>query len=256
MKAQWKYAFMAGWRTRGWVTGISLLMMLVFVLIASAVSAGKLHQAVLIPFMSLGGCAIGAAAIMCVISDTVIIRRMYSAPDAYLFALTPAPSRQKLLANLLTMAVLDVVPLAALITGQVYLSLSFVGGNLWQMVMGIAGLSARDVLFVVWSALTIFAAYLLFMMLILFCITAAKSFLSNVKASGFLAFLLFLGCLYLFSLCQLLLIPFGEATVEFGVFINITLAAGAYPAYFILILAYTAGLFALTSKLMERKLNI
>jgi len=77
-----------------------------------------------------------------------------------------------------------------------------------------------------------------------------------MPASGFLAFLLACGCFYVVSLLQLLLAPFGEVGWQ-GFLIVITLSPGAAgPLLTLLTLIEAAGLFVLTSKLMERKINL
>jgi hypothetical protein len=231
--------------------------MLAFVLFASG---GTLPWPAYVTFLAIGGCAIGAVSVTCVISDIIIIRRIFYAPDAYLYALAPVPGSKRLAANVIAMAVLDIIPLAAIITGQVYLALSFVDANLWRTIWAVAGTGAAsvasDVMFIIWSIITVIAAYLMVMMIILFCIAASKSFLYHMRASGLLAVLLGWGCFYVFSLLGLLLAPFGAVAWVGGMFFVITVTGGALPVYAALILLFTAVLFILTSKLTERKLNI
>jgi hypothetical protein len=53
-----------------------------------------------------------------------------------------------------------------------------------------------------------------------------------------------------------LLIPFGTVTVWRSFFITVTVGDLGMVVFTLLLLAEAAGLFVLTSKLMERKLNI
>jgi hypothetical protein len=253
IKTQFKYAFMAGLRMRGATIGGTMLVLLVFVLLAAS---GSLHPVANIAFVALGGCAMGTVIVVSIIADITSIRRIFSAPDAYFYALTPAPGWKKLAANVAAMAILDIVPLAVMITGQVYLSLSFAGGNILSTAMSVAQVSTPDVIYIIWAALAILAAYLLFMMVILFCVAAKKSFLYHTRAPGLLAVLLGWGCFYAFSLLHLLLAPFGTVTWHGGPWIAISLRGGALPLYALFILLCAGGLFVLTSKLTERKLNI
>jgi uncharacterized RDD family membrane protein YckC len=93
------------------------------------------------------------------------------------------------------------------------------------------------------------------MMVINLSITAKKSLLFSVPASGLLAFLLACACFYVISLLQLLLIPFGTVQ-RYGLLILLNLGSNALPFYALLTLLEAAALFVITSKLMERKINL
>ena len=73
---------------------------------------------------------------------------------------------------------------------------------------------------------------------------------------GLLAFLLACGCFYIVSLLQLVLAPFSEIQ-RYGLIFILSIGHGAaIPVYILLTLLEAAVLFVLTSKLMERKMNI
>jgi hypothetical protein len=79
--------------------------------------------------------------------------------------------------------------------------------------------------------------------------------LYSIPASGLLAFLLACVCLYVISLLQLVLIPFG-AVDRYGLLIILNLGSNGLPFYVLLTLLEAAALFVMTAKLMERKMNL
>ncbi|MCL2809882.1 MAG: hypothetical protein FWD24_07450, partial [Treponema sp.] len=100
------------------------------------------------------------------------------------------------------------------------------------------------------------ANYVLFVIIILFCVSAKKSIFYSKPASGLLAFLLALGCFYAISLLQLLLVPFASIQV-FALTITLSPVNPAmYPFHTILTIMEIIVLFYLTAKLLERKVNI
>jgi len=140
---------------------------------------------------------------------------------------------------------------------ETYLSITLGGGRgLWSTILLHVRENPDETALVISFAVLLIAAYILTLMIIMFCITAKKSFLYKKPASGFLAFLLACGCFYVSSLLQLLSAPF--SIVERYLFmIIITPASGiAIPFLIVLTLLEAAGLFILTSKLMERKINL
>ena len=250
---QLKYAFLSGWRIRGVVISITIPFMLVFGLLGTLFN---LPSAAHITAIALGGNAIGALFIVCLVADIAVIRRIFFAPDAYLLALTPTPRGKTLLANVIAMAALDIIPLAAVITGQVWLVYNYVPNDIFAFIGNLIkiGASPLDIIYIIGMCVLVIAGYLFLLSLILFCITASKSVL--FKKSWLCVPLLVIGCLCVFSLSQILLAPFGAVTREYVVFIQITLNGEAAPLYALLVLLHAAGLLLLTSKLMERKLNI
>jgi hypothetical protein len=254
VKAQFKYAFLTGLHTRGAVFAVIFLMNLVFIILGSL---GWLPFAAHITAVSLGGVAIAVMLAANIISDVAVARRMFAAPEAYLYALTPAPRRKTLLASLITMMTLDIVTMAVVITGEVWLSMNLAGRGLWRTIGDAIrrNIGAREALYIFWTILLLFVGYMLYMLIILFSVAAKKSVFFKLPASGLLAFLLACGCFFAVNLSQFLFAPFGTVW-RYGIFFTITVSNAAMPAYILLLLLQATGLFVLTSKLMERKMNI
>ena len=254
MKAQFKYAFLAGLYVRGGVFAVIFVMNLVFITLGSL---DLLPPAGHVTAVSLGGIAIAVMMAANIVGDIAVARRMFAAPGAYLHALTPVPRRKTLLAGVLAMAVMDFVTMAVVIAGEVWLSLNLAGGGLWRIIWNAVRANAADLPYVFFFILMLIAGYLLIMAVILFCVTAEKSVFYKMRASGLIMFLLACGCFYAASLLQLVLAPFGSVE-RYGVLITLHLPfRGAVPPlYILLILLEAAVLFVLTSKLMERKMNI
>ena len=256
MKAHFKYIFRSSINTRGGVFAVILAMMLVFIALSSL---DLFPLAAQITAVSLGGLAIAVMSVVNIVDDIVIIRRMFSAPGAYLLALTPAPRRKTLLASVVAMMAMDIVTMAIVISGEVWLALMLAGevsGNALRVAFdAIRILDIPVLLYTIFGAFMLAAGYLLVMMTILFCITVKKSILYKKPASGFMTALLACGCIYVFSLLGILMAPFGTVRSH-GMFINITLVSELMPAYALLLLLEAAGLFIITSRLLERKMNI
>ena len=117
-------------------------------------------------------------------------------------------------------------------------------------------MGASEALYGFLLLLLFIACYLFFLMVILFSVTAKKSILYKKPASSLLALLLGIACIYVGNLLWFVLVPFGSVSA-YGAFITITVSSQAGLVIAVLLtLVETAGLFALTSKLMERKMNI
>jgi len=252
MKAQIKYAFRSGLSFRGAAFAVIFVMDAVFITLGSL---GLLPVAAQITAVSLGGVAIAAMLVFDIIGDISVIRRMFSVPEAYLYALTPSPRWKTLLASVVVAAILDIVTMAVVITAEVWLSLILAGEENSRAVWEFISANASELPFILWSAALLAAGYLLVMMIILFCVTARKSILNGFPASGLLAFLLGCVCFYVVSLLQLALIPF-SAVNRLGLLIILNLDNNALPFYALLTLLEAAVLFVLTSKLMERRINL
>lgn len=253
MKAQFKYAFLAGLHVRGVAFAVLFVMNVTFITLGSL---GLLPLPVLITAVSLGGIGIAAMLAANIGGDVFIARRMFAVPDAYLHALTPIPRWKTLLASITAMTAMDLFTMIFVIASQVWLVFNLVGGNIAQMAWDTIRAHNPNMLHILWFILALIACYLLVVMIILFCVTAKKSFLFKLPASGFLAFLLACGCFYAVSVLQLVLAPISEVQ-RFGFLIMITpLSSAAYPVLIILTLLEAAALFVITSKLMERRINL
>ena len=253
MKAQFKYAFITGLYIRGQVFAVIFIMNAVFIILGAL---GLLPLAAHITAVSLGGVAIAVMLAADIIADVFIARRMFSAPEAYLHALTPVPRRRTLLASVITMAVLDIVTMAVVITQEVWLSFNLAGDSIKQLVWDFINSERAQLVYALWCILLLIAFYFLLMMVIMFCVTMKKSVFFKMPVPGLLAFLTACGCFYVASLLQLILAPFGDVQ-RYWLLIIITLNNGtAIPLLILLTLLETAALFILTSKLMERKINL
>ena len=253
MKAQFKYSFLAGLFVRLPVFIVIVVMTLGFGIFRSL---GMLPQAARITAAALGGVAISVMLAVNIIGDINIARRMFHPPDAYLHALTPAPRRHTLFASLISMVAMDVVTMAPVIAGEVWMGMN-IGENYYaaRAIWGVARLSWGDILTILSCVVCAIIGYALFLLIIMFCVAAGKSFLYKMPASGFLAFLLGCASFYVCNLLQLLLTPFGYLE-RYGLFFTLHLAGGAMLPLILLTGLTAAGMFALTSYLLERKVNL
>jgi len=254
VKAQFKYAFHAGGRTRFMVFLPIVIMQIIFI------TLGVLN---LLPFpaqvvsVSLSGVSIAVMAVFNILGDIAITRRLFSPPGAYLYALTPTPRYKALLASVISMTVMDLFTMGIVIFGQVWLALNLAGGfmdmSIWSMISEQLHWLPTLLLLLVQAI----SAYLIVMMTILFCITARKSFLFHKSAGGFLAVLLAFGVMYIISLTPIILAPFSYGGLErFWFTLTIRLTNIGTILYPLLLFFNAAVLFFLTAKLMERKMNI
>ena len=252
MKAQFKYAFRAGFSARGIVFTVIFTMNLVFIILGSL---RLLPLAALITAVSLGGTAIAVMMALNIVGDVAIVRRMFAAPGAYLHALTPAPRRQILISSTLTMMVMDIVTMAVVIIGEVWLSLILAGDNIGDIVFQAISTNAPGLWYGFSLVALLISGYLLVMMIILFSVTMRKSVFYQKPAGGLLTALLSIGVIYATSLSTLLLAPFGTVS-RFGIFFTVTIGWVGSIFYILLTLIQAAVLFILTAKLMERRMNI
>lgn len=254
MKAQFKYAILNGLQMRGITFIIIFTLNTVFILLGSL---GLLPVAAKITAVSLGGVAIAVMFAANLVGDISIARRMYHTPDSYLNMLTPVPRWKILLTSVTTMAAMDIITMVIVIIQEVWMSFILAGTEgIWRLIVLAMREYPTEASYVFWGFLFIIAGYLLVLMIIMFCVTAKKSILFKVPASGFLTFLLACGCIYILSLLQIVLAPFGSIQRQ-GIFIIINLSGTAFlPVPFVLMLFGTIVLFFITSKLMERRINL
>ena len=253
MKAQFKYTFLSGLHARGGVFVVIFIMNFIFIVLGSL---GLLPFAAKVTAVALGGVAIAVMMACNIVDDISIVRRMFAAPTAYLYALTPAPRQETLLANIIAMLVMDIVTMAVVICGEVWLSFILAGEGIGR-VMGeaIQLLSAPELLLGILYIALMLAGYLLFLMIILFGVAIKRSVFYHKQAGGLLTVVSVLGVIYIISLMPIILAPFGTVS-RFIVFFTITLSGVGTAMYLLLTLMQTAALFVLTSRLMERKINI
>ena len=252
MKAQFKYAFLSGLYARGGVFAVIFIMNVTFIALGSL---GLLPLAAHITAVSLGGVAITVMMAANIIGDIAIVRRMFTAPGAYLHALTPAPRWNILLASIIAMLAMDFTTMAFVISSEVWLSFNLAGNDIWNMVWNYIRENPQNLNYLLWGILLVAAGYLFIVLIILFSVAAKKSVFYKMPASGILSFILACACVYAASLLQLVLTPLG--TIErHGIFIILTLGSKAAPLYVLLILLEAAALFIITSKFIEKRINI
>ena len=250
MKAQFKYAFLAGLYARGPVFAVIFVMNTVFIVLGSM---GLLPLPAHITAVSLGGVAVAVMMAFNIVGDISVIRRIYHAPGAYLYALTPIPRWKTLLSSIIAMAVMDLISMFIVIFQIVWLSLNLSG--VWHVFIEAVRSEPSYYVYMLWASLYLTAGYLLMVTLILFCITAKRSIFFKKPASGLLCFLLACACLYVMSLVQMILAPFGTVA-RYGLIFIISFGSEVLPFYILLIFLEAAVLFVLASKLLERRVNI
>jgi len=253
MKAQFKYAIRAGGSSRLIAFAIIFVMNLVFIVLGTI---GVLPLAAQITAVSLAGTAIGVVAIFNIISDISMIHRLFAAPGAVFYALTPVPRKKTLAASVITMFVIDFITLSTSIVSVIILSINlgsrYTGLNTWDM---LSTYGAPEIRYILLALALILAAYLYIVMIIVFCCALRKSIFYSKRLGGLLTFLSAVGIFYLTSLTPVLLAPFGVVTWFYG-FITVTIGYLGMGMYAVIILLLTAAMFILSSRLMERKLNI
>ena len=253
MKAQFKYAFMAGLFARGPVFAVIFVMNTVFIILGSL---NMLPIAAHITAVSLCGVGIAVMLAVNIIGDIAIARRMFSSPEAYLHALTPVPRHKPLLAGVITMAAMDLVTMVYMIIAQVWLSLNMVGREAIQEFWNEFNAHNNLAIYIIGFILLGIAAYLFILMVIMFCVTAKKSIFYTLPASGFLALLLACACFYANNLLQLFLVPFSDIQRHLFFIILTPESKIMFPVLILLTLLEAGVLFVLSSKLLERRVNL
>jgi len=259
MKVQFKYAFRAGLSPRLTVLCVITLLNLAFIVPGVL---GVLPLAAQIVGVSLSGCAIAVMLVFNVLGDISIMNNTFSA-KAVIFALTPVHRGKTLAANAISMLIMDFVSMAIAICGTVLLAINvgnnFADVNTWGMMYyaelpwGVSPVFlARNIIL---PLLIFVAAYLSIVMTAFFSIALRKSVLYSVPAGGFLASLIAVAIVYITNLLNLLLIPFGSVNRFYFMF-NINLGYLGMGMYALLLFIVAAVLFVLTSRILEKKINI
>jgi hypothetical protein len=253
MKAQFKYALRAGLYMRCGAFAAVFLVNTLFIILGTM---GLLPLGVHILSVTLGGLAVAAMLAANIGGDVAIARRMFSSPEAYLHALTPVPRWKILLASIVTMAVMDLVTMTFVIVSQTWIVFNLLGDDFKNFLWNTVSTYAPQYMHWLWGIPYILAGYFLILMIILFCVTSKMSIFYRLPGATLLSLLLACACFYANNILQLVLAPFG--TVElFGIYIIITVSGKiGLPVFTFLTLAEAAALFYLTSKLMERRMNI
>jgi len=253
MKAQFKYAFLTGLKYRCPVFIVIFTMNILFILLGSL---GMLPLAAQILSVSLGGIAVAVMFAANIGADIAIAKRMFSAPGAYLDMLTPVPRWKILFASIITMAAMDLLTMILIIASQGWLSLKIAGGNIPEMVWNTIQSQSDQIINIIWFGLVVIVNYFLYVMIILFCVTIKKSFFFRMRSAGFFAFILAVGCVHVISLLQLILAPLGEVSRIGFLFMVTPVNLSALPFFALLALLEAAILFVITSRLLEKKINL
>ncbi len=252
MKAQFKHAFFSGLNARGGVFAVIFVINLTFIILGSL---GLLPDGVKITAVSLGGVAVAVMIAANMIGGVSIIRQMFVAPGAYLYALTPTPRKNMLLASVIAMAVMDVITMVIVIIQEVWLSLLLVGDDMIRDIWDTITAEASKNPSIVVSIGILITGYLLILMIILFCVAAKKSLFYQKPAGGLMTALLAIALGYVVSLTPLLLAPM-SAVSRLGIFFTVNSNSTGAAIYALLLFLESAVLFVLTARLMERKINI
>jgi len=253
MKALFKYAFLSGFFIRGAAFAVIFILYSLLIIFGSM---DKLPLIAHIAAISLGGIAVAVMFAANIGGDISIARKMFAVPASYLNMLTPVPRWKILLSGSIAMAVMDIFSMVFVIIAQVWLVFNLIGNEVWQNIWETVSTNNTYMLYGLWSFLMLIASYILILMIILFCVTMKKSLFYKMPASGLLSFLLACCCFCIANLLQLIITPLNEVQ-RFGTLIVISPEGGtAFPFLILLTLLQAAGVFVLTSKLMEKKLNL
>jgi len=254
VKAQFKYTFINGLHVRGTIFAVVFLVNLVFVTLGAL---GLLPLAAMITGVSLSGVAVGVMSITNIVCDIGIFRRLFAAPGAYLHALTPTPRWKTLLAGVLAILIMDVISMTIVITGVTWMAL-ILAGNFYDFSNLVRYMSLIDVpvvLYAIGSVLSVVAGYLLLLMIILSGIVVKKSVFYQKRGGALFTALFIIGVIYILSISQLLLAPFGSVSRDWWYF-TVHIGGAGVIAYGILTFIQATALFLVSAHLMERKLNI
>jgi len=256
MKAHFKYIFRAE-MMRLIVFAVIFAVNLVFILLGAF---GLLPLAASIVAVSLSGTAISVMFIFNIIGDISIINRLFSPRGSVLYALTPAPRRDRLLASIISMTVMDIVSMVVAIAGVSILGLMlgsyWTGGSITELVSYPAYTGSFYFSFsMLIPVALLLAGYLYLITLITFCISVRKSVLYNKPVGGLLAFLIALGVLYITNISAFLIAPFGTVSRFFAYFV-IDVGTLGMGMYALLTFIFAAIMFLMTARLMEKKVNI
>jgi len=253
MKAHFKYSFKAGMSGRLPAFAVIMVMNLAFIILGSL---GLLPLAAQITAVSLSGTAVGVMVAFNIVGDASILRRLFAAPGAYFYALTPAPRWKSLLSSVLSISLMDVVTMVSVIVSVTVLSFNLAGSYVELDVWGIMQANMVQPQYILLSIVLSVAAYLFFLTTIIFCVTVRKSVLYNKPAGGLLSVILGFAVFYVSSLSYMLLFPFGSVSSYGMLFFNITIGYAGMGMFALLMFIHAAILFVLTLRLLERRVNI
>ncbi|MCL2070785.1 MAG: hypothetical protein FWH07_00935 [Oscillospiraceae bacterium] len=247
---QFKYALRHGAVLRYTTFGLVFAINLVFGLIALF---RGLPTAAAITAVSLSGTGLAAVFIVNLITGIQNLNGVLDSPQGYTFALVPVKSSKILFARIAAVVVQDMLTLFLNIFGVVWLSL-YLGGLTIK--------AAQDYITQIYLSeisqafLLSFIYYLFIYMFAVFCNVLKNSIFFNKKLKTLLTIVSSAVLFWLLSLVDFVLVPFAVVDNYWFWHFNLTLYDTlGITIHIILVLAKTAGLFIVTSRLMDRRMN-
>ena len=201
--------------------------------------------------VSLSGCALCALFIFQILGDASIDRYVFKAPQGYAVNLFPVNSWKLLLSRTIAIVAQDVIGLALGVAGTTYLSLQL--GGVGERVM-----RYFDFETILCGVLLFIVMYTLVVLAVAFARILSSSVFYTMKGRGILSLLTTLLALYALSFLDFLAAPFGYVQsfgTMFIINVDYGLSLGAI-VYLLALLAQCAVLFIVSSRLMERKINL
>ncbi len=253
MKAQFKYAVRSGLDLRAAALIGTIAVNAVFAVLGLAGIASTNVTVLGIVLSSISLCAVFAINI---ISDAIGFRNLYEAPHGYLLAMTPVKHWRILLSRVFSYVVMDVIALIIAISGVILqsniLDGSLTNGAFFRVTMRSFG---TDISLFGMGILS----YAYIMLLVVFSQVLKNTVFYHMRGRGLLAGLCVLAVAWAFNLTGFLFMPLGAHQGWSWIFYSITLNTSNplhVVAYYIVSLAKISALFAASSALAERRINL
>ena len=253
-----KYTFKDGLYARGGTFAVIMLINIVFIALGSL---GLLPRPAHIVAVSLAGVGVAVMIIINIVCDFATIGDIFTAPKAYLYALTPAPRRATVAAKTLAMFIMDCITSVCTIASTTILSLNLADAysnrSVWNFISNynseITHAMIRSSLYIA----MLIGAYLLLVMFIITIRAAHRSIFYQKRFSGLFTALAAATAVFLSSILPLALSPLPFARLmRYGMFFIVNLNYAGQIAYTILIFAQAAILFLIATNLIDRRINI
>jgi hypothetical protein len=187
----------------------------------------------------------------CIAADSFTFRGVFHSDWAAYVHLAPAGGAEILGGRVLTMALADIVNFAAGIAGVAAQGLRM--AEPWEKSLEYTGWTE-----LVLSLAMILIAYLMLTLALFFARAMRASVFHSVTGGGILAVLCAAAAVYVLSLIDFALLPMGTLR-RYQMFFIITLHFGlnwSMAAFLLLSLIQCAVLFAVTARLIERRINL
>ncbi len=201
--------------------------------------------------VSLSGCALCALFIFNILGDASIDRYLFKAPQGYAVNLMPVKSWKLLLSRTIAIVAQDVIGLGLGVAASTYLSLRLGGvGERVYRYFDFESILSGALIFVI--------MYTMIALAVAFARIMSSTVFYRTKGRGILSLLATLAALYALSFLNFLAAPFGYVQYYGSMFlidVGSGLSAGGV-VYLLALIAQCAALFIVTSRLMERKINL